>query len=181
MKNFLKKISVQEGNSEAVTFKISPENKQKLVKDAEQIGLSLSEYIRIKVLIDDINLKKLISDNLDLQKKVKENLVKATLPITNEVDSQTINLKTTEEGLKVMGILLTELRDREFLMPKKVRYEDNDIANAISVIVFRYLASYLEEFDELRNTYGITSDYQFYELLFKPLYEEVWPQYTHEY
>lgn len=164
---------VKSDNTESVTFKISVSDKQKLLNDATELDMSLSEFLRIKVLIEDADLKKLISQNRELTNQVKERLVRTKIPLLGQADEHSIVIQSTETGKKVMREFLTELKYRNRIMPQSDYDDDKDIAVALSIIITEELSRYLEEFRGIRKRYKITQLEQFYRLLFKHYYDSV--------
>ena len=173
MNELIKQNRVKSDNTESVTFKISVSDKQKLIDDAAELRMTLSEYIRIKVLIEDTYLNKLILQNRELSKQVKESMVKLKVPYAGQVNETAILIQSTETGKKVIKQFLNEMKYRNNLLPRGDYDNDHDIACAFSVIIMETFAEMLEEFHGIRNKYKITRLEDFYRLLFKPYYDDV--------
>lgn len=164
---------VKSENTESVTFKISVSEKNKLLMEAKELGISLSEYLRIKVSIDDNGVKNLITQNKELKQKIKENTVKNRIPALQNTDDTAIVLQSTKTGKEVLGQMLSELKYRNKLFPRSNYRNDYDIASALSFIIADYCTDIFGELSGIRNKYKITRWEDYYRLLFKPYYEKV--------
>jgi hypothetical protein len=164
---------VKSTNTESVTFKISVSEKNKLLIEAKELGMSLSEYLRIKVSIDNNGVKELIIQNNELKQKIKENTVKNRVPSIQNADETSIVLQSTKTGKKVLGQLLFELKYRNKLFPRCYYQNDNEIATGLSVVIAEYCTDTFGDLPEIRNRYKITRWEDYYRLLFKPYYEKV--------
>lgn len=164
---------VKSENTESVTFKISVSEKNKVLKEAKELGMSLSEYLRIKVSIEDNDLKELIIQNMDLKHKIKENTVKYRVPAMQNVDDTSIVLQSTKTGKEVLRQMLSELKYRNKLFPRSDYQSHYDISSALSVVISEYCTDIFGELSGLRKKYKITRWEDYYRLLFKPYYEKV--------
>ena len=167
---------VKSENTESVTFKISVSEKNKLLSEAKELSMSLSEYLRIKVSIDDNGVKDLITQNKELKQKIKENTVKNRVPSLQNTDDTTIVLQSTKTGKEVLGQMLSELKYRNKLFPRSDFKNDNDLASGLSVIIAEHCTNIFGELSGIRNKYKITRWEDYFRLLFKPYYKTIFDQ-----
>jgi len=164
---------VKSENTESVTFKISVPEKNKLLMEAKEMGMSLSEYLRIKVSIEDNDLKELILQNKKLKQKIKENTVKYRVSTIHNADDTSIVLQSTKTGKEVLSQMLSELKYRNKLFPMCEYQNDYDIACGLSVVISEYCTDIFGELSGIRNKYKITRWEDYFRLLFKPYYKAI--------
>lgn len=87
----------QYGNKEQINFKLSLEERQNINEMATSSGLSLSEYCRIKCLLDENTLISQLKRIAELEKEVKVLKVKASCFKNPNVSSYDVVLKLTEK------------------------------------------------------------------------------------
>lgn len=87
----------QHGNKEQINFKLSLEERQNINEMATSSGLSLSEYCRIKSLMDENTLISQLKRIAELEKEVKVLKVKASCFKNPNVSSYDVVLKLTEK------------------------------------------------------------------------------------
>ena len=160
-------------NNESITFKISAKDKQKLMQVSSDIGLNLSDYIRIKLFLDEPDLHAIIKENKELKVRAKENLVRQFVVRTVNPEDETITLLMTKKGKVALKELLEEIKPKMNMWPQEVMDNDMIIGSALSYFISERLSLYLSELDDFRIKYGITQFEQFYMLLFEPYYSTI--------
>jgi antitoxin component of RelBE/YafQ-DinJ toxin-antitoxin module len=96
-----------------ITFKVPTADKNKITAKAAELGMSLSEWIRIKLLLEEPELNAIIRENKELKQQAKENLVKQDMRMINIPGLDAFNLLTTPEGVKLATQILDELKYEE--------------------------------------------------------------------
>lgn len=89
------------GNKEQINFKLSSEERQIIIEMASSTGLSLSEYCRIKCLMNEDYCTSQQKQITDLEKEVKELKVKSSCFnhsfVNNNISKHDIIIKLTEQ------------------------------------------------------------------------------------
>ena len=95
---------------ESITFKISVANKAILKKVATELGVSLSEYVRIKVMMDESERLKLVQQVRDLKITENEYEIYKRTHDAGVIDPDCIILKTNPEGKSLLMSALNQLQ-----------------------------------------------------------------------
>jgi hypothetical protein len=156
-----------------ITFKAPAADKNKITAKATELGMSLSEYIRIKLLLEEPELNAIIRENKELKQQAKENLVKMDIHSINKPGRDTFTLLTTPDGMELTCQILDDIKYEEDLMLND-EIDDSNIGCALSIIVAQRLYRALEPMRGLKRKYGVNNFEQFYKLLFKPYYSKVY-------
>lgn len=155
-------------STESITFKVSVQDKLKIQDQANSLNLSLSEFIRTKLLMDEESISKIIIENTELKKEMKENLVRATMPNLSDQDENSITLTSTKKGIEIIQLMLREIGGHTTLIPYSNFESKEDIESALCVIIADRLSNYVEDITGLRQVYGINGYEDFLKLLFEP-------------
>jgi len=93
------------GDSAQINFKLSPQERESIEKSAEKAGVTISEYCRIKCLLDEDEAFTLKTKTADLEKTVKELRIKLSFYKDTERDPNNIVLKLTSDQRKILETL----------------------------------------------------------------------------
>jgi len=160
--------TVKPDENQSVTFKISGSEKENLVRQANEFGVSLSEYIRIKLLLNEEEGQQLYAENQKLKKQLLEYKVKNRSYTAAEATPGTIVLKTTEEGIKLLRDILNNspwhLEDDD----RRSITDEEDIAYAITHIFADHLMDKLWNFPNELCRINIHNVNELREWLFSP-------------
>jgi hypothetical protein len=176
MEELIETTAARSDNNESVTFKISVSDKQKLLRTATDMNMTVSEYIRIKLLMEEEDLHRIIKENKELKQKAKESKVRQQSNRASNSFNDSIIIQSTNTGKEVIGVFLEIMNRRQMLRPKGYRESDLTIGCALSLIIFERLLPLLSELDDIREKYDIIEVEQFYQLLFEPYYATVFPK-----
>lgn len=158
--------TVNQQDNSIVSFKLSKEEKEKLVLQANDIGISLSELIRIKLFLDESEGIKLYEECEDLKQQIKVFKVKEKSYQASKIDPGSIILKTTEEGKEIIRRTLHEMC-WNIAHNHRVNVEtDYEIAEAITHILTMQLWDEFKEFTGLISKLDIHNPDEFYERIF---------------
>ena len=100
-------------DSAQITFKLTSEERQYLEKEIEKFDVTMSEYIRIKVLNNADQTLKLKSKMLALLKENKGLQIKLSRFQEMEVNSESIILPINNEIRKILEAFFTEFYSEE--------------------------------------------------------------------
>jgi len=173
MFEFKKKPEVKSDSTQSVTFKITESDKHKLNITAKELGMTLSEYIRLKVMLDENEWTKLIIENRKLKHQIKEYIIKEKIHSSNKVLDGSIVIQSSETGKEVIKQMLNKLMLRNRLLGKEIIESDFHLTKAFSIIITEELATLLDEMDDIRENYEIKSFEDFYSLLFGFYFDSV--------
>lgn len=93
------------GDSAQINFKLSPQERESIEKSAEKAGVTISEYCRIKCLLDEDEAFALKTKTADLEKTVKELRIKLSFYKDTERDPSNIILQLKPDQRKILETL----------------------------------------------------------------------------
>lgn len=103
----------KKNNTEAtqITFKLNSDERQLIEETAGKFDLSVSEYIRIKLLTVEEDVFLLRKNLIDAERRVKELKIKLSFYKETERSPTDVILKLTEEERKAIELLYFDFRD----------------------------------------------------------------------
>jgi len=99
-------------DSAQINFKLSSQERETIEKSAENVGVTLSEYCRIKCLLDEDQAFALKMKVVDLEKKVKELQVKQSFYKDTQRDPYSIVLQLQAKEREIFEKLFNHYRDK---------------------------------------------------------------------
>ena len=141
----------------SITFRVSPEDKSKLSKLAEELNITLSEYVRRKALMDDTDSQSFLEEN-ELPKRRNEELKNQLhLKTGAEINPGTIIFQTTPEGKEILKIVFSNIRWNRFSSTNKEIKDDHDLSAAVGFTVLEGIVAQMSDMQGLRRKYNIDS------------------------
>jgi hypothetical protein len=164
MINLFKKDVTKTNQLHSITFRVSSEDKNKLTKQAEDLKISLSEYVRNKALFDDIELQNLFDENIKLKQQIKDYEIQLNSKISQESESGIIILRITEENKNLLKSILSFIHWNRFAEHPEQIEKDIELSKAIAFILVEYISEAVNEMRGLKRNYNINTIEDLYEL-----------------
>ena len=155
MINLFKKDDINTKQMHSVTFRVSSDDKSKLSRVANELKISLSEYVRNKALMDDIELQKLMEENTGLREQNKELQIHIKSKFTGKAESGTIVIHLSEENKRMISKVLSYSHWNRFTKHLEVIDNDYELAKAILYVLTEYLIRPLNDMSGLRSRYSL--------------------------
>lgn len=161
------KQTENQGNNSILSFKLSQSNKEKLTLQADSLGLSVSEYVRIKLFLDENESLKYYEENEKLKQQIKEYQVKETLHKASKIDPGSIVLQTREGGKELIKLTLNNMLWHLYPKRNKIIETDNDIIEALLHLLTRQLWDGFCEMPDLIQEYKLHNPVDYYDRVWK--------------
>jgi hypothetical protein len=166
------------GNKQQINFKLSLEERQIIHEMASTTGLSLSEYCRIKCLMNEDVFIRQQKQITDLEREVKELKVKSSCFKNSNVDSNDILLKLTAPQRQVLERLYGNFSSHYILCDFKSEVQNDLTYNILYTLI---CIPQLENFDDVNDdghfneTYASVFENKNYEY-WEPVIKEAFPE-----
>jgi len=155
MINLFKKDDTKTNQLHSVTFRVTSDDKSKLSKLADELKISLSEYVRNKALMDDKELQNILEENVKLKQQNKEFQIHIKSKFTGKKESGTIVLHISEENKRIIKKVLSSSHWNRFVNHLENIENDCELAKAIIFILVEYLIEPLGDMNDLRAKHNI--------------------------
>jgi hypothetical protein len=165
MINLFKKDDIKTSQLHSVTFRVTSDDKSKLSKLADELNISLSEYVRKKALMDDKELQNILEKNIKLKQQNKELQIQINSKVTGKKESGTISIHISEENKSLISQILSYSHWNRFTRRLVNIESDYDLEKAILFILVEYLIDPLGDMKGLRSKHNIaTPEALFYKI-----------------
>jgi hypothetical protein len=165
MINLFRKDDINTKQMHSVTFRVSSDDKSKLSRVANELKISLSEYVRNKALMDDIELQKIMEENTRLREQNKELQIHIKSKFTGKTESGTIVIHLSEENKRMISKVLSNSNWNRFTKHLEVIENDYELSKALLFILVEYLIEPLGDMSGLRSKHNIdTPETLFYRI-----------------
>lgn len=156
MQDLYKKDDTNTRQLQSITFRVSPENKAKLSKLAEEHNISLSKYVRRRALMDDSDLQSDQERNeLNIRNGEMKNQPHSKTMV--EVNPAAIIFQTTPEGKEILKVVFSNFRWNRFSSKNKEIIDDHDLSAAVGFTVLEGIVEQMSDMTGLRKKYNINS------------------------
>lgn len=105
-----------------ITFKLSTDERQLIEETASKFDLSVSEFIRIKLLTEEEDVFLLRKNLMEAERQVKELKIKLGFYKQTERSPTDIILKLTDEERKIINLLYFDFTDAKATLGKNIIY-----------------------------------------------------------
>lgn len=156
MQDLYKKDDTNARQLQSITFRVSPENKAKLSKLAEEHNISLSEYVRRRALMDDSDLHRDLGNNELSHNNESLKYHHHSKPMV-EVKPGTIIFQTTPEGKEILEIVFSNFRWNRFCRTNIRIKDDKDLSAAVGFTVVEGIVGHMNDMSGLIRMYNIES------------------------
>lgn len=114
----------KKNNSDAtqITFKLSTDERQLIEDTAGKFDLSVSEFIRIKLLTEEEDVFLLRKNLMEAEKQVKELKIKLGFYKQTERSPTDIILKLTDEERKIIDLLYFDFTDAKATLGQNITF-----------------------------------------------------------
>lgn len=157
MINFFKKEEQKPNQLHSITFRVTLEDKNKLLRQATGLKISLSEYVRNKAMINETQYQKILDENERFKNQIKEYEITTESKPSQNIEPGSIVFKTTDNIKELLKEVFSQMRWNRFSRIKKEVKNENDLSSAIGFTITEGIVEPMNDMEDLRIKYNINN------------------------